>query len=67
MTSEHEFRTYTVALHENTLNEDLYELKVTRDSTVDRVLELMENDGWNLVNLAADSGWAVITFSRKRR
>lgn len=66
MASRHEYRTYTVSLAENTDDEALYHLKVTRDAKVDRVLELMENDGWDLANLTADSGRAVITFRRAR-
>ena len=63
MASRHDYRTYTVSLAENVDDEVLYELKVTRDAKVDRVLEVMENDGWDLVNLAADGGRAVMTFS----
>lgn len=66
MVSRHEYLTYTVSLAENTDDEALYELQVTRDAKVDRVLEVMENDGWDLVNLGADGGRAVMTFRKAR-
>ena len=44
----------------------LFDFIIARDAKVDRVLELMENDGWDLVNLSADSGRAVITFRKAR-
>ena len=40
MASRHDYRTYTVSLAENVDDEVLYELKVTRDAKVDRVLEV---------------------------
>jgi hypothetical protein len=63
--AQNEYRTYTIALAENTQDEELYDLKLTRQPNVDKLLGYMEDDRWELVSMTADSGWLTATFSRR--
>jgi hypothetical protein len=56
----------TIALSESTHAEELYDLHLTRQPNVDRLVEYMEGDRLERVSMAADSGCLTATFRRKK-
>jgi hypothetical protein len=45
---------------------ELYDIQVGGQPIVDRLLEVMENDGWELVSISVDGERAFVIFRRNK-